>query len=79
MQDNKIRKIKLELKVLRRRQDLHNFNKKMATRKSKLTSILWKLLKEQSRLERPSKSSRPARARQESEISRKTKRSGQYI
>jgi len=76
MHFNTIKEIKLELKRIRKRQDKHKINRKMAHRKGVLRAMLWKLLREGPRAVTTSKSSRPARA--ESENIRKTKSSGQY-
>ena len=78
MHFNTIKEIKLELKRIRKRQDTHKFNRKMVHRKGALRVKLWKLIREEPRGVTTSKSSRPARARAESENIRKTKRSGQY-
>ncbi len=78
MQLNTIKQIKIELKRLRNRQDLHNSNRKLSDRKSKLRALLWKLLRAQPRSTPSTRSGRSARTREESENIGKTKGSGKY-
>lgn len=78
MQLKTIGEIKLELKRLRKQQNLHRNDDKIARQKSKLRSMLWKLLRQQphSKPSIKAKVSRPAK--DESRSSSKIKGSRNY-
>ncbi|NVM53698.1 MAG: hypothetical protein HWN66_08340 [Candidatus Helarchaeota archaeon] len=76
---NLIKKIKLELKRIRNRQNKHKSDAKNTRKKIKMRTVLWKLLREQSASKSSTKPRRKAKIKEEKETVRKTTGSGHYI
>lgn len=78
MQLKTVKEVKAELKRIRKRQDMHNYNATIDREKNKMRALLWQLLKKTPYSRKAPKGEKTPKSERTPRSTRKTKSSGGY-